>query len=217
MLASVATFALEGVDSREVTVEVDLRRGLPAFSVVGLPDAAVREARERVRAALLNSGLEFPLQRLTANLAPADVRKAGPSFDLALAVALLAASGQIPREALRGYAVCGELSLERRAAAGPRDARDRRSARAGAGYERLVVPAENAAEAALVEGLEVDRRRGPARARRALLRGRSASRAPCARRRARRRARVRPTSPTCAARPTPSARSRSPRPAATTC
>ena len=73
--------------------------GLPAFTIVGLPDAAVRESRERVRAALLNSGLEFPLQRLTANLAPAHVRKAGPSFDLALAVALLAASGQVPADA----------------------------------------------------------------------------------------------------------------------
>ena len=111
MLACVATFALEGIDSREITVEVDLRRGLPAFSIVGLPDAAVREARERVRSALLNSDLEFPLQRLTANLAPGYVRKAGPSFDLALAVALLAASDQIPRDALDGYAVCGELSL----------------------------------------------------------------------------------------------------------
>src|SRR5436309_5818844 len=111
MLASVATFALEGVDSREVTVEVDLRRGLPAFTVVGLPDAAVRESRERVRAAMLNSGLEFPLKRLTANLAPAHLRKAGPSFDLALAVAVLAASGQIPSVELEGCAVCGELSL----------------------------------------------------------------------------------------------------------
>src|SRR5437870_4760057 len=86
MLSGVATFALEGVDSVEVTVEVDLRRGLPAFTVVGLPDAAVREARERVRAALLNSGLEFPAKRVTANLAPAHLRKAGASFDLALAV-----------------------------------------------------------------------------------------------------------------------------------
>src|ERR671929_1560597 len=110
MLASVATFALEGVDSREVTVEVDVRRGLPVFTVVGLPDAAVRESRERVRAAMLNSGLEFPLQRLTANLAPAHLRKAGPSFDLALAVALLAASGQIPGDGTAGCAVCGELS-----------------------------------------------------------------------------------------------------------
>ncbi|MDQ3356135.1 MAG: magnesium chelatase, partial [Actinomycetota bacterium] len=85
MLASVATFAIEGIESHEVVVEADVRRGLPVFTVVGLPDAAVREARERVRAALLNSGLDFPLQRLTANLVPADLRKAGPSFDLALA------------------------------------------------------------------------------------------------------------------------------------
>src|ERR671933_2533791 len=105
MLASVATFAIEGVDSREVTVEVDVRPGLPVFTVVGLPDRAVREARERVRAALLNSGLDFPLQRLTANLAPAHLRKAGPSFDLALAVAILAATRQLPAESLGGYAV----------------------------------------------------------------------------------------------------------------
>src|SRR3954469_6092585 len=111
MLASMATFAVEGVESHEVTVEVDARRGLPNFTLVGLPDPAVREARERVRAAMLNSGLEFPLQRLTANLAPADVRKAGPSFDLAIAVAILAATGQVPAELVREYAVCGELSL----------------------------------------------------------------------------------------------------------
>src|SRR5919206_4642660 len=111
MLASVATFAIEGVDSREVTVEVDLRRGLPVSTVVGLPDRAVREARERVRAALLNSELDFPLQRLTANLAPADVRKAGPSFDLALAVAILAVTDRVPRDCIADTAVCGELSL----------------------------------------------------------------------------------------------------------
>src|ERR1700710_559012 len=111
MLASVATFAIEGVDSQEVTVEVDVRRGLPVFAVVGLPDAAVREARERVRAALLNSGLEFPLQRLTANLAPARIRKAGASFDLAMAVALLCASGQVPHDWFDTCAVWGELSL----------------------------------------------------------------------------------------------------------
>ena len=86
VLAALATFALEGVRSHEVTVEVDVRRGLPTFTLVGLPDRAVRESRERVRAALLNSGLDFPQQRLTVNLAPAHVRKAGPSFDLAIAV-----------------------------------------------------------------------------------------------------------------------------------
>src|SRR5215212_4282491 len=112
MLASVATFALEGIESREVSVEVDVRRGLPAFTVVGLPDAAVREARERVRAALLNSGCEFPLRRITVNLAPADLRKAGPGFDLALAAALLAASGQVSSERLSQLAVIGELGLD---------------------------------------------------------------------------------------------------------
>src|SRR5213080_1042649 len=154
MLASVATFAIEGVDSQEVTVEVDVRRGLPAFTVVGLPDAAVRESRERVRAAMLNSGLEFPLKRLTANLAPAHLRKAGPSFDLALAVAVLAASGQLPRDELASYAVCGELSLSGalRPVQGTVAVAD--GARR-AGYARLIVPVENAAEAALVEGIEV--------------------------------------------------------------
>ena len=100
MLASVATFAIEGVESREVTVEVDVRRGLSNFALVGLPDRAVREARDRVRAALLNSGLDFPQQRITVNLAPAHIRKAGPGFDLAIAVGVLAASEQVPQEPL---------------------------------------------------------------------------------------------------------------------
>jgi magnesium chelatase family protein len=154
MLASVATFALEGIESREVTVEVDLRRGLPVFTVVGLPDRTVREARERVRAALLNSELDFPLQRLTANLAPAHLRKAGPSFDLALAVAILAASGQLPPDAVRDCAVCGELSL----GGGLRSAFGAIAVAAGArhaGYRRLLVPVEDAPEAALVDGIEV--------------------------------------------------------------
>jgi magnesium chelatase family protein len=111
MLACVTTFALEGVSSHEVTVEVDVRRGLSAFTLVGLPDRAVRESRERVRAALLNSGLDFPQKRITVNLAPAHVRKEGPSFDLAIAVGVLAASEQVPQEALAGRALCGELSL----------------------------------------------------------------------------------------------------------
>jgi magnesium chelatase family protein len=152
VLASVATFALEGVEGREVTVEVDVRRGLPAFTLVGLPDAAVREARERVRTALLNSGLDFPQQRITANLAPASVRKVGPSFDLALAVGVLAASGQVPPDPLRVTAVAGELSLSGEL----RSFRGALAAATGAvraGYERLLVPEENLAEAALVSGL----------------------------------------------------------------
>src|SRR3954451_16307726 len=112
MVASVTTFAVYGIDSKPVTVEVDIReRGLPAFTIVGLPDRAVRESRERVRAALKNSGFAFPGGRITVNLAPADVRKAGPGFDLAIAVGILSASGQIPPEATAGYGLCGELSL----------------------------------------------------------------------------------------------------------
>ena len=154
MLAAVATFALEGVRSHEVTVEVDVRSGIAIFTLVGLPDRAVRESRERVRAALLNSGLDFPQQRLTVNLAPAHVRKAGPSFDLAIAVGVLAASGQVPSDALRDCALCGELSLSgelrpvRGSLAAALGAR-------GAGYRRLLVPVPNGPEAALVEGVEV--------------------------------------------------------------
>jgi magnesium chelatase family protein len=111
VLAVARTFTLLGVTAQHVHVEVDVHTGLPAFSVVGLPDAAVRESRERVRAALVNSGFEFPLRRITVNLAPADQRKAGPGFDLAIAAALLAASGQLPAEALEELALAGELAL----------------------------------------------------------------------------------------------------------
>ncbi|HLM09069.1 MAG TPA: YifB family Mg chelatase-like AAA ATPase [Thermoleophilaceae bacterium] len=154
MLAALATFALEGVFAHEVTVEVDVRRGLPTFTLVGLPDRAVRESRERVRAALLNSQLEFPQQRLTVNLAPAHVRKAGPSFDLAIAVGVLAASGQVPHDELTDCALVGELSLSG-------DIRPVRGALAAAlgaraaGYRRLLVPEAVAPEASLVDDVEV--------------------------------------------------------------
>src|ERR1700737_1457458 len=111
MLARVATFTIDGVDPRRVWVEVDIRPGLPSFTIVGLGDAAVRESRERIRSAVLNSGFEFPARRITANLAPAFLRKVGPGFDAALAIGVLAASGQVPVEAVSGYAVFGELSL----------------------------------------------------------------------------------------------------------
>src|SRR5918997_3392596 len=111
VIARVTTFAVDGVASRRVWVEADIRQGLPAFTVVGLADKAVREARERVRAALVNSGYEFPLRRITVNLAPAYLRKVGPAFDLPLAVALLVASAQLDAEAIDDCAVIGELSL----------------------------------------------------------------------------------------------------------
>lgn len=110
MLARVTTFAIDGLESRRVTVEVDVRQGLPAFRIVGLADTAVRESRERVRAAILNSGFDFPQRRITANLAPAYLRKVGAGFDLALALGVLAASRQLDAD-LEAWAVYGELSL----------------------------------------------------------------------------------------------------------
>jgi magnesium chelatase family protein len=127
---------------------------LPSFSIVGLADKAVREARERVRAAVTNSGYVFPGERITINLAPAYLRKAGAAFDLPVAIALLAASGQVPREAVAGCAVVGELSLygEVRAMRGALAMAE--SARR-TGLERLLLPLRRAAEAALVSDLEV--------------------------------------------------------------
>ena len=150
MLAKVRTFALEGVDGVPVTVEVDVRRGLPAFSVVGLPDRAVRESRERVRAALANSGVQFPQQRVTVNLAPASLRKTGPSFDLAIAVAIVAADGGLP-EADIADVVCGELSLSGEI----RPIRGALAMALGAGVTRMFVPSANAPEAAIADGVEV--------------------------------------------------------------
>ena len=102
VLATARTFTLDGIAARPVRVEVDVHKGLPNFTIVGLPDAAVREARERVRAALVNCGFEFPLRRIVVNLAPASLRKAGPGMDLAIAAALLSASDQLEWEGLAG-------------------------------------------------------------------------------------------------------------------
>jgi magnesium chelatase family protein len=154
MLARVTTFAIDGLASRRVTVEVDLRSGLPAFTIVGRGDAAVRESRERVHAALLNAGFAFPQRRITVNLAPAHLRKVGPGFDLATACGLLAASEQVPAEHLDRWAVFGELSLggELRHCRGVLAVAEgtRR-----AGIRGLIVPRECAREAALVEGIVV--------------------------------------------------------------
>jgi len=153
-LARVTAFALDGVESRRVWVEADIRAGLPGFTIVGLADKAVREARERVRSAIVNSGFEFPLKRITINLAPAYLRKIGPGFDLPLAMALLAASRQVEPEDVEDCAFAGELSLTG-------ELRPMRGALAAAqgtrahGLSRIVVPVGRAREAALVEGIEV--------------------------------------------------------------
>lgn len=154
MLARARTFALRGIDALAVDAEADIHRGLPAFSIVGLPDAAVRESRERVRAAIANSGFEFPLKRITVSLAPSDLRKAGPGFDLAIAAAILVASGQLPEHLLRDWALAGELALDGRL-------RRIRGTLAMADAARrlgdcgMVVPRTGAGEAAMIEGLRI--------------------------------------------------------------
>jgi magnesium chelatase family protein len=154
MLATAQTFTLDGIVARPVRVEIDVHRGLPAFSVVGLPDAAVREARERVRSALVNCGFEFPLRRIVANLAPASLRKAGPGLDLAIATALLCASEQLDLGRLPKLALVGELALDGAVRPVPGVLAISEAARER-GVEAIVVPAENGPEAALVGEIEV--------------------------------------------------------------
>jgi magnesium chelatase family protein len=154
VLATARTFTLDGIVARPVRVEVDVHRGLPGFAIVGLPDAAVREARERVRAALVNCGFEFPLRRIVVNLAPASLRKAGPGMDLAIASALLSASGQLQWEALSRIALVGELALDGSTRAVNGALAIAEAAREG-GAEAIVVPAENGPEAALATGIDV--------------------------------------------------------------
>ncbi len=154
MLARVVTFAIDGIQPRQVWVEADIRSGLPAFTIVGLGDTAVRESRDRIRSAILNSGFKFPDGRITANLAPAFLRKAGPGFDAALALALLAASGQVPSDGLDGCAVFGELSLGGELRDSPGALAVAEGARRS-GCDRLLVPRQRGREAALVERLEI--------------------------------------------------------------
>ncbi len=154
MLARCSSAALWGLDAVEVTVEVDLAPGLPGLQLVGLPDAAVQEARERVRGALRNSGLRVPLSRVVVSLAPADLRKAGPGFDLPIALGLLIASGQLEPTQLEGIWSVAELGLDGHL----RPVRGMLAlalAAQRAGAKALLVPSANGAEAALVEGLEV--------------------------------------------------------------
>jgi magnesium chelatase family protein len=154
VLACVRTAAVFGVEAYPVHVEVDVSFGLPVFHMVGLPDASVRESRDRVRSAIRNSGFEFPPHRVTVNLAPADVRKAGSSFDLPIALGVLAASGGITRRDIADVLLLGELSLDGgiHAARGvlPIAAAARRHR-----FRALLLPHPNSAEASVVEGLEL--------------------------------------------------------------
>jgi magnesium chelatase family protein len=154
MLASVASAAVRGVESFMVRVEVNLSPGLPTFAVVGLPEGAVREGRERVTAALQNAGRSVPLQRLIVNLQPADVPKSGSAFDLPIALAVLGAAGHVPLDRLAHWAFVGELGLDGRLRP-VRGAASIAEACRRAGLRGLVVPRENAPEAAAVGGLDV--------------------------------------------------------------
>ncbi len=148
------SLTLLGIDALPVEVEVDVSAGLPGFSIVGLPDTAVQEARERVRVAISNSGYKFPTKKVIVNLAPANLRKEGPAFDLPIALAVLAASGTVPLEILEGVGVVGELSLD----GGLRGVRGALSMAEGArraGLPRLILPESNAPEAASIGGVGV--------------------------------------------------------------
>ncbi len=154
MLSIISSAALLGVDAYQLKVEVDSAKGLPAFSLVGLPDAAVRESRERVESAIKNSGYSYPPSRITVNLAPADIRKEGSSLDLPIAIGILSATGTLKKGAVDGYLITGELSLEG-------TVRDVRGALSIALLGRemkakgILVPPGNAKEAAVVDGVNV--------------------------------------------------------------
>ena len=154
MLAKIKSGAVLGIDAYLVEVEVDLALGLPVFSLVGLPDGAVKESKDRVKSAIKNSGYEYPSRRITINLAPADVKKEGAAFDLPIAVGLLAASGLIEHDKLQDFAIVGELSLDGRikpvrgALPIAIEAREQ-------GLRGVILPKENAEEAAVVKGMDI--------------------------------------------------------------
>ena len=154
MLAKVLSSAVIGIDAYIVEVEVDISQGLPSFSTVGLPEGAVRESKERVKAAIKNSGYHFPSDRITVNLAPADVKKEGSAFDLPMALGILAATGLVSRNACDGHLVLGELSLDGliRPVKG---ALPIAITAKEMGLKGLFVPSENATEAAVVGGINV--------------------------------------------------------------
>ena len=156
MLAKVLSCAIVGLEAEIVEVEVDITRGQPVFTLVGLPDAAVRESRDRVFAAIRNSGLTFPAnKRITVNLAPADLRKEGPAYDLPIAVGILAASQQVWPDKLEGSLFIGELSLDGTARHTKGILPMAALARTEAGIEKVFVPLDDAEEAALLPDVDV--------------------------------------------------------------
>ncbi len=154
MLSLVKSGAVLGIDAYVVDVEVDLSLGLPMLNTVGLPDAAVKESKERVRAAIKNSGFDFPSRRITVNLAPADIKKEGSAFDLPMAVAILTASNLISKDILAKHLLVGELSLDGRTKP-IKGVLPMTVAARDKGFSSILLPAENATEAAVVDGIDV--------------------------------------------------------------
>jgi magnesium chelatase family protein len=154
MIAEISSGAVVGIDGYGVSVEIDITRGLPTFTIVGMPDAAVRESRERVGAALRNNGFRIPGSRITVNLAPADIRKEGSSFDLPIAVGIILASGQAAFPAPEKILLTGELALDGRLKP-VKGVLPVICYSKAAGYRAVVVPAGNGSEASIAEGIEV--------------------------------------------------------------
>ncbi|MBA3071632.1 MAG: YifB family Mg chelatase-like AAA ATPase, partial [Nitrospirae bacterium] len=155
MLSKILSASVVGIDAHPIDVEVDIAsRGLPHFNMVGLPDAAVKESRDRVRAALKNIGFNFPLKQITVNLAPADLKKEGSSFDLPIAIGIITAEGVIEMNSTQGYLFTGELSLDGKIKP-VRGALSMAIAAKELGLKGIIVPQENASEAAVVKGVSV--------------------------------------------------------------
>ena len=154
MLSKVKSYGLIGLEGYPVDVEIDINNGLPSFDIVGLPDASVKESKERVRSAIKNSGFEYPIYKIIANLAPANTKKEGSIYDLALALGLLSATSQLPVESLKDFVILGELSL---------DGSIRKldgilpmiiSAR-NQGFKKYIIPFDNKMEASFIDGIDV--------------------------------------------------------------
>ncbi|MCF8068932.1 MAG: YifB family Mg chelatase-like AAA ATPase [Desulfobacterales bacterium] len=154
MLAKVLSSAVIGIDAYKVEVEVDISSGLPSFTTVGLPEASVKESRERVKAAIKNSGYAFPDDRITVNLAPANIKKEGTGLDLPVALGILAATGIVPQPVIKKYQVLGELSLDGRIKP-VNGSLPMALAAKKEGYSGIVVPEENGREASVVDGISV--------------------------------------------------------------
>jgi len=154
MLATVLSSAVHGIDALLVAVEVDIASGLPQMAVVGLPEGAVKESKDRVRSALKNSGYEFPQRKITINLAPADIKKEGSAYDLPIGLGILAASGLLAPQRLGEYSILGELSLDGRVKP-IRGALPIAAAAREKGLRGILLPPENAQEAAVVRGIDI--------------------------------------------------------------